>query len=269
MNLPQGSGLIFILTGLVAFLCFKVLEGGFSPNKDGVHTNITPQSILLAIVSVGAAVWLLGPITGIVLVIGIAIHEFGHVAAFRSIGHDDARFRLIPLLGGVAISNKLPKDQLSEFYIAIMGPGIMLVPLVISGVYLETFFGSGPLLDIFAQAVFVITGAINFFNLLPFWPLDGGRIVRAVTMGYSPAFSQMLTLGMSVGLILWALYAKQPFILLVALIGFSAARRSAGLSKLQPPMTGSQAFAAIAAYLLTTFCFWSAGSPLIKQILLR
>ncbi len=224
---------------------------------------------MLAVVSFGVAIWILGPLAGIALVLGIAIHEFGHVAAFRAIGHNDARFRLIPLLGGVAISNKLPKDQLSEFYIAIMGPGIMLGPLVLSGVYIHTIgMGSGVFGD-FARTMFVITGAINFFNLLPLWPLDGGRIVRAITFGFSAKLSQILTLGMSGGLALWALYAQQPLIFIVSILGFSAARRAGALSKRQPAMTSTQAIVCMVAYGSMLWAFWLAGRPLIEALVFR
>jgi len=270
LNLPEGFGFTLFLVGIVTYLCYKCLEGGFAPNQgEGAQTNITPKSILLAIASFAAAIWLLGPIAGIAIVLGIAIHEFGHVAAFRAIGHNDARFRLIPLLGGVAISNKLPKSQLAEFYIAIMGPAIMLVPLVISGVYIHTIGTTGSLIDSFARTMFIITGAINFFNLLPLWPLDGGRIIRAVTVGLSPHLSQILTLTMSGGLVLWALYAQQPLIFIVAILGFSAARRVGALAKLQPAMTGGQALSAFSAYLITLWAFWLAGRPLIEQLVFR
>ena len=270
MNLPQGFGFTLFLVGIVSYLCYKCLEGGFAPNQgENAQTNITPKAILLAILSFGAAILVLGPIAGIAIVLGIAIHEFGHVAAFRAIGHNDARFRLIPLLGGVAISNKLPKNQLSEFYIAIMGPAIMLVPLVITGVYIHTIGTTSSWIDSFARTMFIITGAINFFNLLPLWPLDGGRIVRAVTFGLSPQLSQVLTLTMSAGLVLWALYAQQPLIFIVSILGFSAARHAGAQSKKQPPMTGSQAFRAAAAYLITMWAFWMAGRPLIEQLVFR
>lgn len=270
MNLPQGFGFTLFLVGIVSYLCYKCLEGGFAPNKgENAQTNITPKSILLAVASFGAGIFLLGPLGGIAIVLGIAIHEFGHVAAFRAIGHNDARFRLIPFLGGVAISNKLPKNQLSEFYIAIMGPAIMLVPLVITGVYINTIGSRGTLIGDFAALMFVITGAINFFNLLPLWPLDGGRIVRAITFGLSPQLSQVLTLAMSAGLVLWALYAQQPLIFIVSILGFSAARHAGAQSKKQPAMTAGQALNAAAAYLLTLWAFWLAGRPLIEQLVFR
>lgn len=257
------------MAGIVAYLCFKVLEGGFALKPGQTVTNFSGRSIALAIASFAAGIWLLGPMAGIAIVTGIAIHEYGHVAAFRAAGHDDARFRLIPFLGGVAISNKLPKNQLAEFYIAIMGPGIMLVPLVLCGLYLDFFAASGSIFINFAYTMFLITGAINFFNLLPLWPLDGGRIVRALTVGISPKLSQILTLGMSVGLAAWALYAKQPLIFIVSILGFSAARHVGKMAKKQPAMTPVQAVVALIAYLLTMWAFWIAGEPLIDQLIFQ
>jgi len=84
VNLPQGFGFTLFLVGLVSYLCYKCLEGGFAPNKgENAQTNITPKSILLAVASFGAGIFLLGPLGGIAIVLGIAIHEFGHVAAYH------------------------------------------------------------------------------------------------------------------------------------------------------------------------------------------
>ena len=267
MTLPQGAGMTLLMALAVVYLSFRCLQGGFGRNsgKDA-PVNFTPRSIVLAVVSLTAAILVLGPLSGVAIVLGIAIHEYGHVAAFRSVGHNDARFRLIPLLGGVAISNKLPRNQLAEFYIAIMGPGIMLAPLVVTGVYIHLFGYSDSLIDRFARTMFIITGAINFFNLLPLWPLDGGRIVKAITFGFSAQLSQLLTLAMSGGLVLWALYAQQPLIFIVSILGFSAARRAGSLSKKQPPMSNGQAVAAAIAYGAMIWTFWLAGKPLINQL---
>jgi len=61
------------MAGIVAYLCFKVLEGGFAIKPGQTVTNFSGRSIALAIASFAAGIWLLGPMAGIAIVTGIAI----------------------------------------------------------------------------------------------------------------------------------------------------------------------------------------------------
>jgi len=257
---------LFIAAASV-FLTFRILEGGFALKPGQVDTNLSGRAIILAVASIAAGIFLVGPLAGIALVIGIAIHEYGHVAAFRAMGHTDARFRMIPFLGGVAISQQMPRDQLSDFYISIMGPGIMLAPLIISGVVAENMWQTSPNIAHFAQTMFIITGAINFFNLLPLWPLDGGRIIRTVTFGFWPGASPIITRIMAIGLAVWAFYTGRWLILVVAIFGFNSARQIKEINQQQPAMTGRQALFATVAYLCALGAHGLAGAPLIRSLL--
>lgn len=257
-----------VLSVAIVFLTYKTLAGGFSLAPGQVDTNLSGRAILLAVLSIAAGVYIAGPLAGPALVIGIAIHEYGHVAAFRAMGHTDARFRMIPFLGGVAISRQMPRNQLADFYISIMGPGIMLAPLVICGLAANSLWQTAPQIAQFAQVMFVITGAINFFNLLPMWPLDGGRILRTITFGFWPKASQILTMVMSLALAAWAFYTGRWLILIVAMLGFNSARNIEKINKMQAAMTPVQGIAATLAYLATMAAHYIAGAPLIKSLLL-
>jgi len=234
----------------------------------GVKTNISGKAFVLGILSILAGVFLAGPIAGVAIVVGIAIHEYGHVAAYRVAGHDDARFRMIPFLGGVAISERMPRDQLTDFYVVIMGPGIMLAPLAVFGVLSEILATDYPMLANISNIMFIFTGAINFFNLLPLWPLDGGRIIRTITYSFSPMVSRFVTLGMSLALGAWAIYMQLPLILIVAVVGFNSARRVAAINKLQPAMERSEAIMAAVAYLATMAAHGMAGQLLIERFVM-
>lgn len=261
-NLPLG---LIAIVG-VSWLCLKVLRGGFAAEQR-MATNITLGSLGLGVLSIAAAVWWLGSVAfGVAIVLGIAIHEYGHVAAFRAMGHSDARYRLVPFLGGVAISNKLPRDQLSDFYITFMGPGIMLVPLVICGVGMS--FTDG-MLSYLLYVMFVVTGAINFFNLLPFWPLDGGRMTRGLIYAVSPWLADRMTILMSVGLVIFAAISGYYLIMIVALLGMKPARFAAALSKRQPAMTLNEAGTGLVAYAMAAAAHGMAGYPLLQQVLAR
>lgn len=259
--------LTILLGAAFLTLTYRVLEGGFALKPGQVETNLNGQAVVLAIASIAAGVFLVGPLAGVALVLGIAIHEYGHVAAYRTMGHTDARFRLIPFMGGVAISNQTPKSHLADFYISIMGPGIMLAPLVICGFIIDAPGRFPYPVTHFAYTMFIITGAINFFNLLPLWPLDGGRIVRTITHGFWPQASPLITRGMALGLGLWAAYTGRWIILLVAIFGWTSARQIKSINARQEPMTPAQALVATIAYGAALAAHGLAGAPLIMSLL--
>lgn len=259
-NLPLG----IIAIAVISWLGLSVLRGGFSAEQR-MATNITFGSLALGCFSIAAAVWWLQSVAvGVALVVGIAIHEYGHVAAFRAMGHSDARYRLVPFLGGVAISNRLPKSQLSDFYITFMGPGIMLIPLVISGVGMTFLSGQ---MGYFCMIMFMVTGAINFFNLLPFWPLDGGRMTRGLIYAVSPWLANRITIVMSLGLTLFAALSGYYLIMVVALLGMRPAQHASKISARQPAMTRGEAGIGLAAYAAAAAAHGMAGWPMISQIL--
>lgn len=86
--------------------------------------GLDPQGLGISALAVIAAVIFFGPVFGICIILVIVIHEFGHVAAFRVAGHHDASFRLVPLMGGYAISNRAVDTQEEDVFITLMGPAI-------------------------------------------------------------------------------------------------------------------------------------------------
>jgi Zn-dependent protease len=126
-----------------------------------------------------------GLMTGILLevglVISIVLHELGHsVVALRK----GCKVREITLLciGGAAQMEKIPRRPLDEFQMAIAGPAVSLV-LGLVGVYVGSLLSLPAVRDLPINLIQLL-GAINLglvlFNLLPSFPMDGGRILRAV-----------------------------------------------------------------------------------------
>jgi Zn-dependent protease len=113
----------------------------------------------------------------VILVAAIFIHELGHVWSMRRCGMPVKGVYLLPFVGGVAVGQADAENRLSEaqnYEIAMMGPVFGLastLPLLL--VYAATgsdFWGT--------SAAFV--AIVNLFNLLPIFPLDGGRVLRAL-----------------------------------------------------------------------------------------
>ncbi len=132
--------------------------------------------------------WVLGVATSILFFSSIVLHELGHSVVAQ---HYKIRVLSITLFlfGGLARIAREPSRAIEEFNIAIAGP-------IVSGL-LAGFFGSLTLLFPQNQMVtaagsllFLTNGSLALFNLLPGFPLDGGRIFRAIVWGITKNFGK-------------------------------------------------------------------------------
>ena len=114
----------------------------------------------------------------------VALHELGHMAAFRLMGHSKARMIFIPLLGGIAIGGRPYDSRFEVAFVALMGAGFsaFLVPVVIAA---STFVGAeGHRLA--AMLLATLAGCVALFNianLVPVWKFDGGQVLRQICPG--------------------------------------------------------------------------------------
>lgn len=242
------------------------LRGGIiGPGRGLQIVGYDTNALGLGALAVALAVYFYGWQFGIALIITVAIHEFGHVAAFRVCGHSDARFRLIPLFGGVAISNQTPSRQDRDFFISLMGPAICLAPMVLffalSDLIVEHSWQAANFLYILGLTM----GALNFFNLLPFWPLDGGKITRILTYTYMPWATRSVTIAMTAAAAAAAVLTQSWFLLIFVLMGWQSATQSERLIAVQRPMTPARGGLALAAYLVTTAAFLLGGYPILRS----
>jgi len=132
MTAIAGAGFYYtIMTGL----------GGFAGPKGAVALTWSPQALALAALSIGAAVAYYGASGGIAIIVAVMWHEWGHVMAYRVAGHTDARFRLIPRFGGVALSNQSTKDHAADCFVTLMGHGFSVSLVVLHRDEFAAFLG--------------------------------------------------------------------------------------------------------------------------------
>ncbi|GAB4355288.1 MAG: site-2 protease family protein [Oricola sp.] len=115
----------------------------------------------------------------------VVLHELGHAVAARRYGIRTPRITLLPI-GGVAELEKMPEKPMEEVVVAIAGP---LVNIVIAAV-LILFLGAHPDLATvsniedpqpgFLARLAVVNVVLVLFNLIPAFPMDGGRVLRAL-----------------------------------------------------------------------------------------
>lgn len=259
---------MFLVAGLaLTGLTFWALRGGLAGPRGLTLVGLDPQSLGMGVLAVALAAWFLGPVFGAAFVLAVMVHEFGHVAAYRVAGHADARFRLVPLMGGYAISDQLPASQAKAFFIALMGPGISVAPMVLCFALAQLVGGVWPFGANFLGILGTVIGALNLLNLLPFWPLDGGRCLRMIVHAFTPRLAQPITIAMSAAFAAAALAMHSLLLFAVALLGAQSIAHAEVVGQMQRPMTHRQALIGLGAYVFTAAAHLTAGGWLIARFL--
>ena len=120
----------------------------------------------------------------LVLAVSVMAHEFGHALTARAFGYQ-TRDITLSLIGGCASLIALPRKGWQEFLTAVAGP---LVSFVLAAVGFALLVVSPPPTYWSRFAVmylFYINVALGVFNLLPGFPMDGGRVLRSVLLSFT------------------------------------------------------------------------------------
>ncbi|WP_299441353.1 site-2 protease family protein [uncultured Aquimarina sp.] len=162
----------------------------------------------------------------------VVLHEFGHILTARRFGVNTKKITLLPI-GGVASMDRIPENPKEELLIALAGPAVNIVIAILLAFFipLQMFFGqdSGALettLDhVTIQNLVVYLFSVNIilalFNFIPAFPMDGGRVFRALlAMRMDRVRATAMAAGLGeiiafVFLLIGVLY--NPFLILIAL----------------------------------------------------
>lgn len=159
------------------------------------------------IVSVFAYGLLYGWAFGIGIVLLIFVHEAGHLVAARMMGLNVGLPVFIPFMGAVIALKEAPRNAWIEAVVGVGGPILGTIgALAVAVLYLPT---GNPLY----LALGYVGLMLNLFNLIPIVPLDGGRIVSAI----SP-WLWLVGLAIIVPYLLWRASAVAILILLIVLL---------------------------------------------------
>jgi Zn-dependent protease len=141
--------------------------------------------------------WLMGAVTAIMLFVSVLLHELGHsVVALRY--KIPVRSITLFLFGGVAQIGAEPPSAIAEFFIAVAGPLVSLALAIFFYAAQPLVAGVEPLLGL-AKYLAYINMALVLFNLIPGYPLDGGRVLRAVVWAITGNMSRSTLIAANVG----------------------------------------------------------------------
>lgn len=159
----------------------------------------------------------------------VALHEFGHAGAAAYFGIRTLDITLLPI-GGVARLQSLPDKPWQELIIALAGPAVnfvivgVLLPFVLLRHVLEGISPEGVAQLSFVEQLLAANLILALFNLLPAFPMDGGRVLRsllAMRMGHLRATEIAARAGRWMALffgILGVLYSQFTLILLALFV---------------------------------------------------
>jgi Zn-dependent protease/CBS domain-containing protein len=184
----------------------------------------------------------------------IVIHELGHALMARRFGVHTRDILLLPI-GGIASLERIPDRSAQELAIAVVGPAINVVLAGLIGAGIGLSGGSvnvNPTDSIgmsLAVRLFWINLVLAGFNLLPAFPLDGGRALRALLALWMPR-EKATTIAAGLGKALAAVFAVvgllyNPWLVLIAVVVWFGARHEAELVRLRSSLSGVPASAAM------------------------
>lgn len=175
----------------------------------------------------------------------VVLHEFGHALTARRYGVQTKDIILSPI-GGVARLDRLPDHPRQEFMVAIAGPAVNILLSILLAPYLlfreatrlqvfsffdrnaNVFFLDLTPVDEFLIALFIVNVILALFNLLPAFPMDGGRILRAILslrLGRTRATRIAAYLGqaLAVGFVVYGFWYWSPVTAFIGIFVFLTA----------------------------------------------
>ena len=162
----------------------------------------------------------------------VLLHEFGHVLMARRFGIRTPDITLLPI-GGLAPLERMPEKPREELLVAVAGPAVNVVIAAVLWPFVGLAEVSGDpeaFFEIpFLQRLMMTNIVLVAFNLIPAFPMDGGRVLRALlamVMPYGKATGVAATVGQALAVLgaIVAIKSGAFMILIIAVFIFMAAR---------------------------------------------
>lgn len=167
----------------------------------------------------------------------VTLHEFGHALAAKRYGINTKDINLLPI-GGVARLERIPENPRQELVVAIMGPmvNVVIVAILLPFTYQQMVNADIETISSIRNHNFLLNLAIVnvmlvVFNLIPAFPMDGGRVLRAI-LSFRLRRDVATKIAASIGQVLaivfvFAGFFSNPFLIFIGLFIFLGAQQEA------------------------------------------
>ena len=195
--------------------------------------------------SLGAAM------AGIVFILAVfacvVLHELGHALTARKYGIKTRDIILLPI-GGVARLEKMPDKPTQELWVALAGPAVNIVIAAVLAGYLYVSDGFTPIGQLtnssasFAERIMAVNIFLVVFNMIPAFPMDGGRVLRALLatrLPYPKATQYAATLGQGIAVLFGIVgLFYNPLLLFIAFFVWIGAAQETKLTQMKSAFSG-------------------------------
>jgi Zn-dependent protease/CBS domain-containing protein len=194
-----------------------------------------------------AAAALAGMAFVLALFLCVLLHEFGHALTAQRFGISTRNITLLPI-GGLAQLERMPDNPVEELWVALAGPAVNVVIAAVLGAVWFVTEGPGATGAVtlaggsIVERLMVVNVVLVLFNLLPAFPMDGGRVLRALLamrMPYAEATRVAANVGQGMALFfgLVGLFFN-PFLIFIALFVWIGAGQEAAQSEIRSVLGG-------------------------------